>query len=70
MTDLEKLKNLLAEFEVPFEQFEEVGMNKIRIEAGSHSPKFMSDKIDGYGGFYIDYEFDLSGKFVKLWIGE
>lgn len=66
MTDLEKLKALLREWEVPF--------GEVHEEAWCEDPEMLavyvgegdSPKISGYGGFYTRFEFDLEGKFIKI----
>lgn len=65
MTDLEKLKALLTEFGVPFtvETCREHDEAETQVWVTSDSDH---EKITGYMGFFTTYEFDLSGKFLRM----
>lgn len=58
-TDREKLKNLLTEFGVGFEEDD----NCVTCETG-HA------KVGGYIGFFTVFEFDHDGNFVSIGVGE
>lgn len=62
MTDLDKLKSLLDEWEVPYEEEE----NVIMLEAGM----WKEGKVIGYAGFVTHVSFDEDGKFSRIGIWE
>lgn len=41
-----------------------------RTGSGHSGKDTLSDKIDGYGGFYVRHIFDQNGKFLELGIWE
>jgi len=55
MTDKEKLLKLLSEFGVGFR---EEGKSVICDEG--------MDKVEGYPGFFTEFEFDIDGKFLSM----
>lgn len=57
MPDKEKLRRLLTDFGVEFE--EHPISNSITCREGR-------EKIDGYSMFFTDFEFDDDNKFVKM----
>jgi len=59
MTNKEKLENLLREFDVEFTSND---VDTSCLEGDK--------KVDGYSGFYVDFKFDLNGKFIKMEILE
>lgn len=65
-TDIDKLKKLLDEFGVPYKVYKDSkksdgGMfDDLVIEQNS-----ISNKVDGYTGFYISFEFEKSGDFIR-----
>ena len=62
MTDYEKLKLLLTEFGVGFDESENEFKIISLIEGGT--------KVGGYTGFYVDYKFSKDGKFIGVNIWE
>lgn len=65
MTDLDRLKTLLDEWEVPYEEDE----NVIMLEASSCA--WDDDKkVIGYDGFVTHVSFDADGKFSRIGIWE
>ncbi len=69
MTDLEKLKNLLDEFGIVYEEApsENIPPN-FRSEKGTDIIISSEDgpKNLGHFGFYTDFAFDKDGKFVEM----
>ena len=67
-SDLLQLQNLLTLFGLPFkrDRYEEKKTDVIIME--KHYPDHA--KIDCYLGFYVAFEFDLEGNFIKVFIGE
>jgi hypothetical protein len=61
LTDLDKLKTLLDEWEVPYEEED----NVIMLEAGHDD-----SKVIGYGGFVTHVTFDENGGFRRIGIWE
>lgn len=59
MTDYEKLKQLLTEFGVEFEESEGVRSKIITTTEGSR-------KVDGYNSFYTAFEFNEDGVFLGM----
>ena len=55
MNDKEKLKALLTEFGVVFEEKD----NNIVCRDGA-------EKVGGYLGFFTEFEFDAEGKFISI----
>lgn len=65
MTDLDKLKSLLDEWEVPYEE----DGNVISLQAEPYN--YHEDaKVIGYAGFVTDVSFDDDGKFRRIGIWE
>jgi len=63
MTDLEKLEALLNEFGVSYDTNKESSRTTITCIQG-HS------KVDGYGGFYVEFEFNQDGSFEQMGLWE
>lgn len=73
MRDVEKLKKLLNEFEIPFSE-ELMPPSEVRgpddawrIEIQNWNK---SEKVGGYFGFIGSFEFDENGKFLKVCLWE
>lgn len=64
MTDVDKLKSLLDEWEVPYEEED----NVIMLEADAWRPE--SAKVTGYDGFVTHVTFDENGGFRQIGIWE
>lgn len=64
MTDLDKLKSLLDEWAVPYEQ----DGNVIILEADPYD--YSDSKVIGYTGFVTHVSFDDDGKFRRIGIWE
>ncbi len=62
MTDKEKLIALLDEWGVPYF----AGPDFVSVGYGPKCPLIESSKVDGYCGFFTDFEFDAEGNFVKM----
>lgn len=69
MTDLEKLKNLLDEFGIVYDEApsEDIPPN-LRSEGGADITVYADGgpKNKGYLGFFTDFAFDKDGKFVEM----
>ena len=67
MTDIEKLRCLLREFGVGFNdlqfKFNEVA-SSVECLAREHA------KVEGYSGFAVNFNFDIDGKFIGVGIWE
>jgi hypothetical protein len=63
MTDLDKLKSLLDEWEVPYEEED----NAITLEANQWDD---DAKVTGYSGFVTHVTFDENGGFRRIGIWE
>lgn len=63
-TDYQKLKELLTGFGVRFSKETRENENQV-IQCMSGW-----DKVDGYLGFFTDFEFNKEGKFIEMGIWE
>jgi len=61
MTDKEQLLKFLNDCEIPYRDHG----NSVYITAG-HGP----DKVEGYSGFFAEYEFNSDGSFKSMAIAE
>lgn len=62
MNDYEKLKLLLIEFGIGFDEYDDE-YKVISIETGKA-------KVGGYSGFSVEYSFSKDGKFIEMEIWE
>jgi hypothetical protein len=61
MTDYEKVKSLLTELGIGFD--EDIQRNTITLSEGNN-------KVEGHPGFYVDFNFYTDGQFIKVGIWE
>jgi len=66
MTDYDKLKNLLTEFGIGFEEH----LGGVKGETKYLLCTEGSAKIEGYTFFFASFDFDVDGKFEKMEVGE
>lgn len=67
-TDKERFIHLFGQLGIPlFPDDEYVGSNPDNLIIKESSG---SDKVEGYGGFYVRLEFTPEGKFIKMGIWE
>ena len=71
VSDKEKLIQLLASWGVPYgigyyEKPRDGATMYIQVGDGHDLSIPLSDKVDGYGGFYTSFEFDDDGAFVRM----
>jgi hypothetical protein len=60
MTDIEKLRGLLSDFGVEFEERDEDFYRYVTCTEGGH-------KVDGYSMFYTEFQFDKdTGRFIGM----
>jgi hypothetical protein len=59
MTEYEKLKKLLDEFGVGYEELEYDNKKTIQTNQGQN-------KVTGYNGFYTEFIFTEEGKFIEM----
>ena len=70
MTDREKLIALFTELGIGFEYEEQTDWYKSTESRGSLVCLEGRAKIDGYGMFFADFQFDENGKFIKMGVWE
>jgi phage I-like protein len=66
MTDLEKLRMLFSEFGIGYMGEDDEGHKGVILRVPWKDHEREKIKIDGYDDFVTVFEFDDSGKFVKV----
>ena len=64
MTNIQEWRDFLGKFGIKFEEIKRDGKTSLMLDADS------CPVVTGYFGFSVEVEFDQSGAFVNLWIGE
>lgn len=67
MSDIEKLRELLRSWNVPFtEEDDVVGRSGKRIQIQRDDLGDGSETVVGYTGFFTEFSFDNDGKFLSV----
>lgn len=70
MTDLEKLRELIEEFVIGYEEKRDDSECIIRFKTSFKLEKQEKKKVYGYTGFFCNFVFDSEGKFKSVGVWE
>jgi hypothetical protein len=66
VTDYDKLRALLGEWGVPYENGTEDDGKCVTVTVGDVGRIPTNEKVTGYGGFYTSFEFSEDGSFRAM----